>query len=80
MLSFVGNRMNVAELGMTRPQLDVALADAGVSEEVRTMLQDFLAACDAARFAPEEPDRAAMDKAVRTAGELIALIDGSMRA
>ncbi len=77
-VGFVGNRLNVAEMGMTRTRLDARLADARVPETTRTKLQNFLATCDAARFAPDRPDWAQMDSAMRTAGELIALIDQSM--
>ena len=76
-LGFIGNRMNVAELGMTRPHLYAALAEAGVSESTRNRLHNFLMDCDAARFAPDRPDRARMDSAMQAAIELIVLIDQS---
>ncbi|QXD14535.1 BatD family protein [Rhodocaloribacter litoris] len=72
---FVGNRLNVAEAGLTRAQLDERLAAAGVAPACREDLHRLLDACDHARFAPVPSDRAAMEEALDRAGRLIVLLD-----
>ena len=79
-LGFVGNRLNIAELGLTRSSLDTTLADAGMSASTRTRVADFLTACDEGRFAPENPERARMDMAMQGASELIVLLHERLRA
>lgn len=76
-LGFVGNRMNIAELGMTRPQLDATLHAAGLSEEIRLDLQDLLGACDQARFAPNRPTTAQMETSLDKAHNLIISLDAA---
>lgn len=68
---YVGNRLNIAESGLTRRQFDQRLEEAGVPENVRADLQRFLEECDRGRFAPIKPDRATLDEAYRHAAELI---------
>ena len=75
-LGFVGDRLNVAQRGLTRPQLDDRLAAAGVSEADRRALQALLDACDRARFAPHRPDHAEMEAAHEEAAALIVRFDG----
>jgi hypothetical protein len=74
-LGFIGNRINLAELGLTRPQLDARLADAGLEQDARRALQRFLETCDAARFAPERPSRQRMETSLDDANHLIATLD-----
>jgi hypothetical protein len=74
-LGFVGNRLNVAELGLTRTQLDARLADNGVSETTRTDLRHLLETCDLARFAPERPSKAQMETSLDEARRLIVTLD-----
>ncbi len=74
-LGFIGNRINVAELGLTRPQLDERLADAGLEAAARSTIQAFLATCDAARFAPERPTRSQMEASLEQANDLIITLD-----
>ncbi len=80
LMGFIGNRANVAELGLTRPQLDAELARRGVPGDTRKKLQDFLVTCDAARFAPEAPGRMQMEHAIAVASELIGSIEQGLRA
>lgn len=51
-MGFIGNRLNVAEKGMTRPQLDATLAARGVDDTLRRRLKILLETCDRGRFAP----------------------------
>jgi hypothetical protein len=51
-MSFIGNRLNVAEKGMTRPKLDAMLAQHGVDDALRRRLTTLLETCDRGRFAP----------------------------
>lgn len=74
-VSFIGNRLNISETGLTRQQLDLCLIDAGVSEKVRQNLQDFLVECDRARFAPVLPDTQAQEQALYDAGHLITVLN-----
>ncbi len=79
-LGFVGNRLNVAELGMTRTQLDARLAEAGLAETLRSDLLRLLAPCDQARFAPDRSSTARMDAALDAArGLIVALDDAFLR-
>ena len=51
-MSFIGNRLNVAEKGMTRPRLDATLAEHNVDAALRKRLATLLETCDRGRFAP----------------------------
>ena len=51
-LGFVGNRLDVAEKGLTRHQLDALLARRGASEAIQERLRALLDLCDRGRFAP----------------------------
>ncbi len=74
-VGFIGNRLNIAERGLTRSALDMRLADIGVSRDVREMLELLLVECDQARFAPVLPDRKTMDSAHERAAGIIVAID-----
>lgn len=74
-MGFIGNRLNVAELGFTRSELDARLAEFGVSPQVRDSLKTLLSECDQAQYAPVLPDRAAMESARERASRLIVSID-----
>ncbi len=74
-LSFIGNRLNVAELGMTRQELIVALQQHRVSEDIQRMLLELLDECDRVRFAPIPPNREAMNTACDRASTLIVQLD-----
>lgn len=51
-MGFIGNRLNVAEKGMTRPKLDATLGASGVDDTLRRRLSTLLETCDRGRFAP----------------------------
>ena len=76
-LGFIGNRINVAELALTRPQLDDRLAAAGLEEAPRKALQAFLQTCDAARFAPDRPSHNQMEASLDAANHLIVTLDAA---
>lgn len=76
--SFIGNRLNVAELGLTRPQLDTRLAQTGVASNVRVELNTLLDECDQARFSPVLPSQDAMNSAADRAARLIVTIDDQL--
>jgi hypothetical protein len=77
-LSFVGNRLNVAETGMTHQQLNEMLKQLGVDAGIRNQLFALLQECDRVRFAPLLPDQAEMDTACDRAGALIVQVDEVM--
>lgn len=72
---FVGNRLDIAETGLTHAQLDDRLAAAGIPDDLRQELRGLLEACDRVRFAPVMPDHAAMEADRDRAGRLIVALD-----
>ena len=74
-MGFIGNRLNLAERGLTRRDLDEHLQAAGVPGRTRTALDRLLASSDRARFAPGRSDRTAMEAALHRAEKLIAGLD-----
>ncbi|MEM9665308.1 MAG: BatD family protein [Bacteroidota bacterium] len=78
-LGFVGNRLNVAERGLSRARLGDALTQAGVSADTWTHLTTLLDECDQARFSPVVPNQATMASARDRAGQLIVAIDQALR-
>jgi len=78
-LSFIGNRINIAELGMTRTQWDEVLGHAGADSALRTELRDFLKTCEAARVRPGDSAKRHMTEALQTAEILIARLESSFR-
>jgi len=79
-MSFVGNRMNLAELGLTRPQLSHELSNAGVDRGVIEELLEFLDACDAARFAAQRPNLEQMDHDLAQARRLLSTVAVELEA
>ena len=73
-MSFVGNRLNVAELGLTRPQLSDELLKACVTQSVIEELLAFLEACDAARFSAQQPSANQMEDDLSLARRLLSTI------
>lgn len=74
-LGFIGNRLNVAEKGLTRPQLDGLLADRQVSSDTRSRLRHFLETCDRGRFAPASFSPENKEEAFDIASAIIPNID-----
>ena len=78
-LGFIGNRLDLAERGLTRDQLDLYLAGRGVPEAPRRALRAFLDTCDQARFSPERASRQQMADAFDQAHDLIVGIDEALQ-
>jgi len=79
-LGFVGNRLNVAERGLTREQLDTALGRRNVHSSLRTRLRVFLDTCDQGRFAPASITPENKEDAFDEASNLIPDIDEQVTA
>lgn len=75
LLAFVGNRLDVPEVGLTRTQLDGHLRAHDVSADTRRELYTLLEEAEQAQFAPIPPDRAAMETAIERAGRTIVTIN-----
>lgn len=73
-LGFLGNRLNISERGLTRPQLASLLSDAGLSADRQQELVAFLDACDAARFAPVPPEPSQMKEHLMQASRILSSI------
>ncbi len=80
LLSFVGNRLNVAETGMTHQQLDALLSYQDVAPDVRTQLIGLLQECDRVRFAPILPNEAEMNTACDRVSTIIVQLDEIFKA
>lgn len=80
LLSFVGNRLNVAETGMTHQQLDALLSYKDVDAGIRQQLIGLLQECDRVRFAPILPDQAEMNTACDRVSTLIVQLDEIFKA
>ena len=78
-LGFIGNRLNVAERGLTREQLQQLLAGRGIPEESRHRLVRLLDHCDRGRFAPSSESPSDLEDALAEASELIPLMDDQIR-
>ena len=75
LLSFIGNRLNIADKGLTYQQLGQELHRQGVGEDVRTRLMTIMHECDRVRYAPVPPDQEAMNTACDRAYGLIVDLD-----
>ena len=74
-LGFIGNRLDIAEKGLTRPQLDELLSKRGASESLRLRLKSLLDLCDRGRFAPASFSPENKESAFDDASELIPDLD-----
>ena len=79
-LGFVGNRLNVAERGLTREGLDDLLGKRGIESKLRERLRRFLDACDQGRFAPSTASPENKEEALDDASFLIPEIDERVSA
>ena len=78
-MGFIGNCLNVRELGMTRSQIETLLEETGISHEVRNMVKQLLDACDTGRFAPVAPNTQAMEQSLEEASRGIVMLDAAFR-
>lgn len=79
LLAFVGNRLDVPEVGLTRSQLDAHLRARDVSDATRRDLYGLLDEAEQAQFAPVPPDRHAMETAIERAGRTIVSVNEDAR-
>lgn len=79
-LGFVGNRLDVAEKGLTRHQLDELLAARGASPSIRERLKVLLDLCDRGRFAPASFSPENKEEAFDDASGLIPDLDDQLAA
>ena len=77
--SFVGNRLDVAETGLTYQQLDEALERNGATPALRKHVLDLIQECDRVRFAPVPPDQSAMNTACDRASHIIVQLDTELK-
>ncbi|GMQ80756.1 MAG: BatD family protein [Rhodothermia bacterium] len=74
-LGFLGNRLNIAERGLTRAQLLGQLAGAGINEALRRRVQSLLELCDRGRFVPGTFETHDLEHAFEEAASLIVEAD-----
>ena len=79
-LGFVGNRLDVAEKGLTREQLDTLLAKRGATSDIRGRLRGLLDLCDRGRFAPASFSPENKEDAFDDASALIPDLDEQLAA
>ncbi len=80
MQGFLGDKLNVAEAGLIHDEIRAALADRGVEAAVADACLDCLERCDRERFAPAEPDPAAMRAMLAEAGRAMTDLDAALTA
>jgi hypothetical protein len=78
-LGFIGNRLDLAERGLTRDQLDAHLAAHTIGPETRGALRTFLDTCDRVRFSPTRASQAQMTEALDQARDLIIAVDDALQ-
>ena len=80
MQGFLGDKLNVAGAGLIREDVRAALAACGVADALVDACLDCLERCDRQRFAPTEPDTAAMQAMLAEAGRAMADLDAALSA
>lgn len=75
LLSFIGNRLNIADKGYTYQQLNSELERRGAGTDVRDRLLHLMEECDRVRYAPILPDQQAMNTACDRASAIIVDLD-----
>ena len=78
MQGFLGDKLNVAEAGLIHDVVRAALTARGVSPQVITAYLGCLTDCDRQRFAPIEPDAAAMQDMLTRAGQAMTDLDQAL--
>lgn len=78
MQGFLGDKLNVAEAGLMRDDVRATLAERGVATGLVDACLDCLERCDRQRFAPTEPDTAAMQAMLAEAGRAMADLDAAL--
>ena len=80
MQGFLGDKLNVAEAGLIHGEIRAALAARGVETTVADACLDCLERCDRERFAPVEPNAAAMRAMLAVAGRAMTDLDAALNA
>ena len=80
MQGFLGDKLNVAEAGLIHDEIRAALAARGVDAALVDACLDCLERCDRERFAPAEPDPAAMQAMLAEAGRAMTELDAALTA
>ena len=80
MQGFLGDKLNVAEAGLIHDEIRPILAARGVNTAVVAAYLDCLERCDRERFAPTEPDPAAMQAMLAEAGRAMTDLDAALTA
>ena len=78
MQGFLGDKLNVAEAGLIHDEMRAALAARGVESALVDTYLDCLERCDRERFAPAEPDPAAMQAMLAEAGRTMTELDAAL--
>ena len=78
MQGFLGDKLNVAEAGLIHDEIRAALAARGVETALVDACLDCLERCDRERFAPAEPDAAAMQAMLAEAGRAMTELDAAL--
>ena len=78
MQGFLGDKLNVAEAGLIHDDIRAALAGRGVEAAVVDACLHCLERCDRQRFAPTEPDTAAMQAMLAEAGRAMTDLDAAL--
>ena len=80
MQGFRGDKLTVAEAGLIHDEIRAALDARGVETAVADACLDCLERCDRERFAPAEPDVAAMQEMLAEAGRAMIELDAALTA
>ena len=75
---FLGDKLNVAEAGLIQDEIRARLTGRGVEQEVIDAYLGCLENCDHQRFAPTEPDAAAMQEMLTRAGQAMTDLDQAL--
>ena len=75
LLAFLGDRLERPAVGLTSQARAQLLAEKGVAEALVGAVEDLLAACDFARFAPGAQSREQMAQVQERAAEIIAALE-----
>ena len=78
MQGFLCDKLNVAEAGLIHDDIRAALAGRGVEAAVVDACLHCLERCDRQRFAPTEPDTAAMQAVLAEAGRAMTDLDAAL--
>ena len=78
MQGFLGDKLNLAQAGLIHDEIRAALAARGVGTALVDACLDCLERCDRERFAPTEPDPAAMQAMLAEAGRAMTELDAAL--